>query len=111
MFPFDPLSRSHDGPILCFGKWKHREVESLAQVHVASIWWSQNSNQATCLSAWPTELSCLLPINLEEGVPSLVQQVKNTTAATRVAVEMQVRSPTRCSGSQYLVLLVVWHRS
>lgn len=54
-------------PILCLGKSKHRQVETLAQGHVANNWWSQDSSQATCsLLAMPTDLYCPLAINLVE---------------------------------------------
>ena len=35
---------------------------------------------------------------LYQGVPAVVQWVKNSTAAARVAAEMQVQVPAQCSG-------------
>ena len=37
--------------------------------------------------------------------------VKNLSAATRVAAEVQVPSLARCCGLKNLVLLQLWHRS
>lgn len=43
-------------------------------------------------------------MRLDRGVPSVEQWVKNLTAAARVAVEVQVRSPAQPNGLKYLAL-------
>lgn len=42
------------------------------------------------------------------GVPTVGQGVENLTIAAQVAVEGQVRSPTRCGELKDLVLLPLW---
>ena len=48
---------------------------------------------------------------MAQGVPTMVQWIKNPTAVTLVTVEVWVRSPPQHSGLKDLVLPQLWYRS
>ena len=48
---------------------------------------------------------------MAQGVPTMVQCIKNPTAVTLVTVEVWVRSPPQHSGLKDLVLPQLWYRS